>query len=107
MHTIARRIDDDRVCFFIRLLPLFCEDFCFSTDELYICDTIFGRIFLSIRTRTFDKLDGVDRIEMLREEYTDRPRPSIEIEKDSSLVSNEVDRSRVEFLGSKGIHLEK
>ena len=107
MHPISRRIDDDRVCFFIRFFPFFREDFCFFTDELYICDTIFGRIFLSIRTCTFDKLNGVNCIEILREEDADSPCPCIEIEKDSSLVSDEVDGSRIELLSTEGIHLKK
>lgn len=44
---------------------------------------------------------------MWREEDTDRPCPSIEIEECSSLRSDHIYRSRVESLGTESIDLEK
>lgn len=80
MHAISWRIDDKEVRFFSFLCELLQEILDFGIDADHVRHSVQHRIGPGILTRLLDNLNAVDLLEILRQDQSDSPGSSIEIE---------------------------
>ena len=107
MESVSWRIDDEDIRMLSSLEECREKIFDFRIHEGHMMNRIYARISFCIICRRLNCLDGIDFFESTSEEYPDRPSPSIEIEKDISLLGTELCDDRIESLGSTRIRLKE